>query len=87
VPGAQSKMSPICYLDLESVFTMSSPIFSVVPHDTSFSDIWFGAHAREVRKTIREAPASLSFCQNCPFVDRPTSSCSLESHLLRPFEP
>lgn len=70
----------------EQDYNASRP-YGVVTRDTSFSDVWFGAHAREVRKTIREAPASLSFCQNCPFVDRPTSSCSLESHVLRPVEP
>jgi MoaA/NifB/PqqE/SkfB family radical SAM enzyme len=69
----------------EQDYNASRP-YGVVTRDTSFSSIWFGAQAREVRKTIRDNPAALSFCRNCPFADRPTSSCSLESYALRPFQ-
>lgn len=65
----------------------ASRSYGGVTRDTSFSDIWFGAHAREVRKTVRDSAAALSFCRNCPFVDRSTSSCTLESHFLRSFVP
>lgn len=61
--------------------------YGVMARDTSFAEIWFGAQARAVRRTIRDTPAELSFCRNCPYADRSTSSCSFESHLLHPFEP
>ncbi len=70
----------------EQDYNASRP-YGMVGRDRSFSDVWFGAQARAVRKTIRDTAAELSFCRNCPFVDRSTSSCSLESHRLRPFEP
>jgi len=69
----------------EQDYNASRP-YGLMARGTSFSEIWFGAQARAVRKTIRDTPADLSFCHNCPFADRPISSCSFESHLLRPFE-
>ena len=49
----------------------------------SFGEIWRSSQAREVRRLIRDAGESVSFCRNCPFADRPTSSCSLETRYLR----
>lgn len=70
----------------EQDYNASRP-YGVMANGTTFSDIWFGPQARAVRGTIRDASADLSFCRNCPFADRPTSSCSLESYRLRSFEP
>ena len=42
--------------------------------------------ASEVRRTIRDRPAEFSFCRNCPYADRPISSCSFDSYAVRPFE-
>jgi MoaA/NifB/PqqE/SkfB family radical SAM enzyme len=58
--------------------------YGVMAGGTTFSEIWFGERARAVRQCIRDTPAELSFCRNCPFADRATSSCSLEGYLLRP---
>jgi MoaA/NifB/PqqE/SkfB family radical SAM enzyme len=60
--------------------------YGTVSPDTTFGRLWFGALAREVRKVIRDDPGQLSFCLNCPFAERSTSSCSLDAHVLRPFE-
>ena len=32
-------------------------------------------------------PAEFRFCSNCPYADRPVSSCSIQSFELRPFTP
>lgn len=50
---------------------------------SSFADIWWSKRAAEVRKTIRDKPDSFSFCKNCPFKDRPVSTCSIEYFNLR----
>lgn len=50
---------------------------------SSFADIWWSRHASEVRKTIRDNPSKFSFCKNCPFRDRPISTCSVEFLDLR----
>jgi MoaA/NifB/PqqE/SkfB family radical SAM enzyme len=68
----------------EQDYNASRP-YGAMDRDTSFAEIWFGERARAVRKTIRDTPGEIGFCRNCPYADRPTSSCSLESHLLRPF--
>jgi radical SAM protein with 4Fe4S-binding SPASM domain len=49
---------------------------------TGFRAIWFGRRAADVRRTIRDNPMSLSFCRTCPYADRPTSDCSIESRYL-----
>lgn len=69
----------------EQDYNASRP-YGKVGNGTSFADVWFGAQARAVRKTIRDSAAELSFCRNCPFADRLTSSCSIASHQLRPME-
>jgi len=50
---------------------------------TSFADIWWGEAAARVRKDIRDNPERLSFCSNCPFRDRPISTCSIQYLDLR----
>lgn len=47
-----------------------------------FRDIWFSEQAAAVRKLVRDEHEKLSFCRNCPYADRPTSDCSLESRPL-----
>jgi radical SAM protein with 4Fe4S-binding SPASM domain len=53
-----------------------------VSETISFGDVWHSTQAREVRRLIRDAGDRVSFCRNCPFADRPTSSCSLEMRQL-----
>jgi MoaA/NifB/PqqE/SkfB family radical SAM enzyme len=60
--------------------------YGVVGADGSFSEIWWGARAAGVRRTVRDHPDTYSFCRNCPRADRPLSSCNLSSYTLRPFE-
>jgi len=50
---------------------------------SSFADIWWSRRASEIRKTIRDNPSKFSFCKNCPFRDRPISTCSVEFLDLR----
>ena len=59
--------------------------YGVLRRDGSFRDIWEGARAAEVRRTIRDRPGEYSFCRNCPYADRPISSCSFASYAVRPF--
>ena len=51
--------------------------------DGSFADVWFGARAADVRRTIRDARETFTFCANCPLADCPTNSATIESHDLR----
>jgi len=44
----------------------------------SFGDIWWSKQATEVRRTIRDNPDDFSWCKNCPFRDRPVSTCSIQ---------
>lgn len=43
----------------------------------SFADLWFGPGAGRIRRIVRDDPAQFSFCRNCPYADRPISSCSV----------
>lgn len=52
--------------------------------DRSFASIWFGPEAARIRRTIRDNPGLLSFCANCPYADRETSSCSLDCYAVEP---
>jgi radical SAM protein with 4Fe4S-binding SPASM domain len=58
------------------------PIGSIAD-GSSFADIWWSKRAAEVRKTIRDNPESFSFCRNCPFKDRPISTCNVQYYNLR----
>ena len=53
-----------------------------VTSSRSFEKVWRSNQARDVRRLIRDAGDTVSFCRNCPFADRPTSSCSLETRYL-----
>ncbi len=44
----------------------------------SFAEIWWSKQATEIRRTIRDNPENFSFCHNCPFKDRPVSTCSIQ---------
>jgi radical SAM protein with 4Fe4S-binding SPASM domain len=50
----------------------------------AFGEIWRSSQARQIRRLIRDAGDTVSFCRNCPYADRPTSSCSLETRSLVP---
>lgn len=50
---------------------------------SSFADIWWSRRADGIRKTIRDNPKEFSFCKNCPFRDRPVSTCSIQYLDLR----
>ncbi len=50
----------------------------------TFRSIWFSEQASRVRKLIRDEHEKVSFCVNCPYADRPTADCSLESRQLAP---
>lgn len=51
--------------------------------DGSFADIWFGARAAEVRRAIRDEPATLEFCRACPYADRPDRRGAVDMFDLR----
>lgn len=50
---------------------------------SSFASLWWSKQAAEVRSTIRDNAGKLSFCRNCPFKDRPISTCSIQYFDLR----
>jgi MoaA/NifB/PqqE/SkfB family radical SAM enzyme len=61
---------------------------------TSFASIWSSRQAAGVRRLIRDTSQELSFCTNCPYVDRPISHCSIEAlnlhqpgHPIPPIQP
>ncbi len=56
--------------------------FGRFSRETPFAELWFGKRAATIRKIIRDDPEQFSFCRNCPFADRPTSSCSIEGYRL-----
>jgi MoaA/NifB/PqqE/SkfB family radical SAM enzyme len=58
--------------------------YGVFSRQRSFSGIWFGKEARQVRRTIRDSPCDFSFCRNCPFAHRPVSTCSIEGYQINP---
>jgi len=51
---------------------------------TTFGRIWRSRAAVEVRRRIRDHMDGQSFCRNCPYRDRDSTSCSVESVLLDP---
>jgi radical SAM protein with 4Fe4S-binding SPASM domain len=50
--------------------------------DVSFRDLWYSPQATRLRKTIREARETVSFCRKCPYIDRPTTDFNVESRSL-----
>ncbi len=61
--------------------------FGVVKEDVSFTNLWYSQPAMQVRHLIRDKHASLSFCRNCPFWDRPTTPVSVKAMFLNPETP
>lgn len=59
-------------------------VFSV---ERSFAQIWFGNAAGNVRRIVRDDPHQYSFCRNCPYADRPISTCSIQGYQLKPAVP
>jgi radical SAM protein with 4Fe4S-binding SPASM domain len=49
----------------------------------SLADIWWSRKAAEIRRAIRDNPEDFSFCQKCPFRDRPVGPMSAEYYDLR----
>lgn len=49
----------------------------------SFRDIWFGARAAGVRRTVRDRRATSAFCRQCPYADRLLNTCNLQVIPLR----
>ncbi len=45
---------------------------------SSFAEIWWSKQADKIRRTVRDNPENFSFCNNCPFKDRPVSTCSIQ---------
>ncbi|MEK7404096.1 MAG: radical SAM protein [Acidobacteriota bacterium] len=58
--------------------------YGVFSGQHSFASIWFGKQAAAIREAIVTAPEQFSFCRNCPYAGRESSSCSLYGHALRP---
>jgi len=58
--------------------------FGMLSPGVSLADLWFGARAAAVRRTIRDGGTELSFCRNCPFAGRPAEACSVRAIHLRP---
>jgi len=56
----------------------------VIGNGVGFRDLWYGEHARSIRRRIREEANALSFCRNCPYRDRETTDCSIAAHVLNP---
>jgi radical SAM protein with 4Fe4S-binding SPASM domain len=52
--------------------------YGSIANGVPFADIWWSQKAAGIRKTIRDNPETFSFCRNCPFADRPISTCSIE---------
>ena len=71
-----------CIVSCEQDFNAKQP-YGMISKNVSFGDIWFSKRASNIRKTIRDAPSCYTFCLNCPFADRPVSSCSIEAYDLR----
>ena len=65
----------------EQDFNGQHPMGRVTAHG-SFEEIWRSRQARDMRRLIRDTGEQVSFCRNCPYADRPTSSCSLETRSL-----
>lgn len=56
--------------------------FGLLSPGTSFRELWRGMKARQERKLIRDDPQSLSFCRNCPFIDRERTDASIEAIMI-----
>jgi hypothetical protein len=56
----------------------------VIAGGTSFSDVWYGRQAREVRRTVRDAPYTLGCCRDCPACRRPVTDTSSRLITINP---
>jgi radical SAM protein with 4Fe4S-binding SPASM domain len=61
-----------------------SQAYGTLSPGVTFSELWRSARASSIRRVIKESPDEFSFCRSCPYADRPTSSCSIQSFQLRP---
>jgi radical SAM protein with 4Fe4S-binding SPASM domain len=53
-----------------------------VSGDVAFTDVWYSRKAAEVRRVIRDCAKDISFCRNCPYVDRAVTDCSVQALFL-----
>lgn len=56
--------------------------YGEVTGERGFRAVWFSREAAEVRRMVRDEHEKLRFCVNCPYADRKTSDCSLETRVL-----
>ncbi len=54
----------------------------VLSLDVSFSDLWFGKQAADVRRRVRDDIGSVSFCRHCPLMDRQTEDASVQAFMF-----
>jgi radical SAM protein with 4Fe4S-binding SPASM domain len=52
--------------------------YGSIADGSSFADIWWSRRASEIRRTIRDNHNNFTSCKNCPFRDRPVSTCSIQ---------
>ena len=60
--------------------------FGMLSEGVSFAEIWRSERAAKVRRIIRDAPASLNFCRNCPYADHPGEAFSIQRFDLKQSE-
>jgi MoaA/NifB/PqqE/SkfB family radical SAM enzyme len=53
--------------------------FGVLSPGISFRELWQGMKARRERRLIRDHSQRLSFCRNCPYIDRWITDASVEA--------
>jgi hypothetical protein len=66
----------------EQDFNARRPL-GVLEDNRAFADVWFSGAAAEVRKQIRYASHTLSFCSHCPARYRATTDTSVRATWLR----
>jgi len=57
--------------------------YGTIAGDVPFSSLWWNSKSQNIRRVIRDMPDNFSFCHNCPFRDRPVSTCSIQSFDFR----
>jgi radical SAM protein with 4Fe4S-binding SPASM domain len=60
-----------------------SQVYGTLLPGNTFAELWRSQRASAIRRVIRSNPDQFSFCRNCPYADRPISSCSIDSFVLR----
>ncbi len=53
-----------------------------VEGDVSFTRLWRGSRAAQLRGIIRDEMDSVSFCRTCPYVDRPITDFNVDARVL-----